>query len=317
MSFDSPYLILAYYNFVSVAEPLEEVKNHKAFLCQKEVKSRIYISEQGINGQLSAAAGDAHAYMEWMKSHPLFSSTQFKIAPYHEHTFPRQTIKYREQLVALDTPLEIEEGGEYLSPDEWKRWLEEDKKKVVLDVRNDYEWRVGHFSGAEEPPCKTFRDFNAYAEQLKEKVDPATTPIMMYCTGGIRCEIYSVLMKKQGFKKVYQLEGGVISYGEQIGADHWKGKLFVFDDRMTVPLKEGEETAVVGKCHLCSSPIEDYYNCANMDCNELFLCCQECVANHKGCCSISCSSAPRIRPINQLNPHKPFKKWYYYPSVTK
>src|SRR5262249_2982579 len=115
-----------------------------------------------------------------------------------------------------------------------------------------------------------------------------------------------------GFEKVYQLEGGVINYGHKQGSDHWLGKLFVFDDRMAVPISDKSSSPVVGSCHHCLTPIEAYYNCANMDCNELFLCCPECLKKFSGCCQENCMQAKRLRPYHHQHPHKPFRKWYTY-----
>lgn len=305
------YFILAFYYFTPIAYPHGEVATHKEFFKNRDLTSRIYISEQGINGQMSGLKEDAEAYMNWMHANPLFEKVLFKIHTYHEQVFPRQTIKYRKQLVAIDEEIDISEIGEHASPEKWKSLLESEEKPVLLDVRNDYEWEVGRFDGAVCPPCETFRQFKQYAKELKDKINPQNTPVMMYCTGGIRCELYSSLLIKEGFKKVYQLEGGVINYGLQQGSDHWLGKLFVFDDRLTVPISE-DPTPVIGKCFHCSVAMEAYYNCANMDCNRLFLCCQECLKQYVGCCCTECQSAARVRPYHQQDAHKPFRKWYHY-----
>ncbi|WP_068467075.1 rhodanese-related sulfurtransferase [Candidatus Protochlamydia phocaeensis] len=305
------FFVLAYYYFTRIPDPHQEVLAHKEFFNNRQLTSRIYISEQGINGQMSGIREDAEAYMRWMHANPLFEKVVFKIHTHHENVFPRQTIKYRPQLVALDEEVDLEETGEHVSPEKWKEMLENEKKPLVLDVRNEYEWQVGRFEGAECPPCETFREFKQYAEELKEKVDPQSTPVMMYCTGGIRCELYSSLLRKQGFKDVYQLDGGIINYGLKQGSDHWLGKLFVFDDRLTVPIS-ADSTPVIGKCHHCQTPIEAYYNCANMDCNHLFLCCPTCLQHYSGCCQSSCQTAPRVRPYHQQDAHKPFRKWYHY-----
>jgi UPF0176 protein len=305
------YLILAYYYFTSIPDPHQEVAAHQSFFKDRKLTSRIYISEQGINGQMSGIREDIEAYMKWMHTNPLFEKLSFKIHTYHENVFPRQTIKYRKQLVALDEEVDLSQIGEHVSPSQWKDLLENDEKPILLDVRNDYEWEVGRFEGAVCPPCETFREFAQYAEELKTKVDPKTTPVMMYCTGGIRCELYSSLLLKGGFEKVYQLDGGIINYGLKQGSDHWLGKLFVFDDRLTVPISD-EPTPVIGQCYLCQSAIESYYNCANMDCNRLFLCCPVCLKQFAGCCSEECHSAPRVRPYQQQDAHKPFRKWYHY-----
>lgn len=311
MSELSPYLILAYYHFIPISDPHQEVAAHKDFFKDKQLTSRIYISEEGINGQMSGIREDVEAYMQWMHANPLFEKMPFKIHKYHEQVFPRQTIKYRKQLVALDETVDFSQIGEHVSPEKWKALLENENQPMLLDVRNDYEWEVGRFEGAVCPPCETFREFTKYAKELKEKIDPESTPVMMYCTGGIRCELYSSLLIKEGFKNVFQLEGGIINYGIKQGSDHWLGKLFVFDDRLTVPISE-EETPVIGKCYHCRTSIETYYNCANMDCNRLFLCCGECLSQFLGCCSVDCQKAPRVRPHHQQDAHKPFRKWYHY-----
>jgi len=311
MSKKPDYFVLAYYLFTQIPNPQQEIAAHKEFFKDKALTSRIYISEQGINGQMSGTRGDAEAYMRWMHANPLFANIPFKIHPHHENVFPRQTIKYRKQLVALDEEVDLSQIGEHVSPADWKALLESEEKPVLLDVRNDYEWEVGRFDGAVCPPCETFREFKDYANELKSQVDPETKPVMMYCTGGIRCELYSSLLIKHGFKKVYQLNGGVIDYGLKQGSDHWLGKLFVFDDRLTVPISE-QETPIIGKCYHCQTPSESYYNCANIDCNRLYLCCENCVKQLQGSCCSECQSAPRVRPYHEEEVHKPFRKWYHY-----
>jgi len=305
---DPQYLILAYYHLTPIPNPQQEIAAHKAFFKERELTSRIYISEKGINGQMSGIREDADAYMRWMHAHPLFQTMPFRIHSYHEHVFPRQTIKYRKQLVALDEEVNLSSLGEHLSPTQWKALLEAEQKPILLDVRNDYEWEVGRFKGAICPPCSTFRSFGQYAEKLKSELDPITTPLMMYCTGGIRCELYSSLLLGKGFQKVYQLEGGIINYGLQQGSDHWLGKLFVFDDRLTIPISN-QQTAVTGQCYHCQISTESYYNCANVDCNRLFLCCFPCLKEFQGCCCAHCQIAPRLRPYHQQDAHKPFRKW--------
>lgn len=311
---EEPYQVLAFYIFTPIEDPHAEVQLHKKFFAERDIASRIYISEEGINGQMSGSTNHAKEYIDWMHSRESFKGIIFKIHPHTEHVFPRKTVKYRKQLVAIDTTVDLEKRGEHVSPKKWKEMLDSQENRVLIDVRNDYEWKVGRFEGAELPPCETFREFVAYADNLKDKVDPKKTPVMMYCTGGIRCELYSSILKERGFDSVYQLDGGVIGYGLEQGNEHWKGKLFVFDDRLTVPISSSSEATVIGTCKLCETPIESYYNCANIDCNELFLCCPDCIDTHKGCCCNSCLEAPRVRPYHKEEAHKPFKKWYHYES---
>lgn len=301
-----PYYALAYYCFVPLANPLLEVEKHKNFFENRDVAGRIYLSEEGINGQMSGTAADAEAYMAWLKEDSRFASIFFKIHEVSENIFPRMTVKYRKQLVALDQKADPTQGGEHVSPERWKQMLESGEY-LLLDVRNRYEWEIGHFEGAALPPLENFREFPNYADRLSKEVDPKKTKVMMYCTGGIRCELYSALLKEKGFDEVYQLDGGVINYGLKMGQKHWKGKLFVFDDRLAVSIdgKEAEPISVCAHCHL---PSDVYYNCANMDCNALFIACHSCIEVYKGCCGHECQESPRLRPFDREGGNKPFRR---------
>lgn len=311
------YDVLAYYYFTQLEDPHQEVLRHLEFIRDKDIRCRVYISEEGINGQMSASSAASLLYQEWLKSDPRFKEVIFKVHSYHEHAFPRQSVKYRAQLVAIDEKVDMALTGEHVSPEKWKAMLQErDDKTLLLDVRNDYEWEIGHFEGAELPKLETFRKFPQYARELKEKCNPKETKVMMYCTGGIRCELYSALLKKEGFEQVYQLDGGVIHYGQKQGHDKWRGKLFVFDDRMAVPIDE-ETEEVISHCKHCQTPSDAYYNCANMDCNELFLSCPECAEKTKGCCSEACQTAPRVRPFEKATRPKPFRRWHHYEESSK
>ena len=306
--------VLAYYLFTPIDDPHGEVARHLAFMQGRDIRCRVYLSEEGINGQMSASVPDSQAYQEWLRSVPRFKNISFKAHPHPEHVFPRATVKYRKQLVAIDEKVDIALTGEHVPPQKWKEMLQNrDEKTLLLDVRNDYEWEIGHFEGAELPELETFRQFPQYARELRQSRDPKETKIMMYCTGGIRCELYSALLKKEGFENVYQLDGGVINYGLEEGHDLWRGKLFVFDDRLSVPIDEKTEE-VISHCRHCNAPSDVYYNCANMDCNELFLACPECAEKLRGCCCESCTEMPRLRPYEKNARPKPFRRAHFYES---
>jgi UPF0176 protein len=317
MEVSKTYYVIAFYIFTPIADPELEVRRHQEFFAEKDIRSRIYISSEGINAQMSAEKSAAEEYMGWMKQDPRFENIDFKVHHYADHAFPKKTVKYKKQLVALDKAVDANKGGVHLTPEQWKLMLQEKSDDTILiDVRNDYEWVIGHFEGALKPELDTFRKFPEYVDMLKKNYDPKKTKVMMYCTGGIRCELYSALMKDEGFDNVYQLSGGVIKYGQEVGHDHWRGKLFVFDDRLAVPIDD-ENDEIISSCKFCVSPTDVYYNCANMDCNELFLCCPNCATLQKGCCSTPCQSAPRLRPYQaEADRPKPFRKWYNY-SATK
>ena len=170
---------------------------------------------------------------------------------------------------------------------------------IVLDVRNGYEWDMGRFAGAGRPSPRTFAQSDESSYGLPEdETSRAETPVLMYCTGGIRCEYFSARLKAKGFKKVYKLQGGIQHYGnayaeQQRAPPHWKGSLFVFDRRNTVSL--GAE--VVGVCSHCGAATETLINCGNMDCNKFHLACSDCLPTMGGYCCTPCSSAPRRRPL--------------------
>lgn len=312
-----PFQVLAYYYFTKLEDPQLEVARHKEFFEGKDIRCRVYISEEGINGQMSASEEASQLYQEWLKSDPRFAGVVFKAHHHFEHAFPRTVVKYRKQLVAMDVPVDMSLTGEHVSPDRWKEMLEQrDDNTLILDIRNDYEWEIGHFDGAKLPTLETFREFPKYASELKDQRDPKETKVMMYCTGGIRCELYSALLKKEGFENVFQLDGGIINYGLKQGHDKWRGKLFVFDDRLAVPIDEKTDE-VISHCKHCGASSDVYYNCASMDCNELFLACPECAEKLKGCCSETCSCAERLRPYEKVERPKPFRRAHFYQELTK
>lgn len=300
------YYVIAYYIFTPIADPMLEIKKHKDFFKNREMKGRIYISEEGINAQLSGLKPHATEYMEWMKQDDRFKNIDFKLHHYQDNAFAKMTVKYKRQLVALDEQVDMSLTGVHLNSHDWDAMLEKrDENTVIIDTRNRYEWEVGHFEGAELPEVDTFREFKGYTKDLSEKRDPSKTRVMMYCTGGIRCELYSAYMKKFGFEEIYQLNGGVIRYGLEENSNKWRGKLFVFDDRMVVPISEKQDETLT-HCKFCEAKVDHYYNCANMDCNDLFIACKSCLEKEQGCCCDSCKSG-RVRPLD-LADNKPFRR---------
>jgi UPF0176 protein len=258
---------------------------------------------------------DAEEYLQWMREDERFADISPSIDQADQNVFPRMSVKTRKQLVALDQEVDLSRRGTYVSSARWKEMLESQlegqEKYLMVDVRNDYEWDLGHFEGMERPSCTQFRQFPRYLRSLKASHDPKTTKVMMCCTGGIRGELYSALLKEEGFEEVYQLQGGILKYAKEEGGKHWKGKLFVFDDRLAVSVNP-KESSFAGACLHCEALVDRFYNCANMDCNELFLCCPICLKQFAGCCKEECRSGRRVRPYDhQLSP-KPFRKWYHY-----
>lgn len=300
------YRVLAYYKLVRVDDPAELMRSHKKFFDGRDVSGRIYISEEGINGQMSGAFGDAADYIDWLHRDPRFADMEFKEQEWHENAFPRMTVKVRRHLVGIDGELDLTKQATHVSPKQWREMLESGEEFLKIDVRNDYEWEIGHFDGFERPEAKTFRDFPAYLQKLAERCDPKKTKVMMCCTGGIRCEFYSPMVKEAGFEQVYQLQGGIIKYAAEEQGRHWKGKLFVFDDRLGVEVNPNDDE-VIGRCCHCETPADRLFNCANVECNELFISCEECLHQWKGCCQTDCTEAPRMRDYRD-GVGKPFRR---------
>ncbi len=252
------YSVLAYYIIHPLDNPLEVRKEHENFLKTLDSKGRIYVSHEGINAQLSLKNSDVDSFLEWLETDPRYKNAGVKIHQWHEHAFHKLTVKVRKELVAMNLEVDLTQRGEHISPKEWRALLEKkDPDTILIDVRNNYESSVGYFEGAIRPDIETFREFPQFAKDLAHTVDPAKTRVMMYCTGGIRCEIYSPLLKDLGFKEVLQLKGGVIGYGLEEGGAHWRGKLFVFDDRLVVPIsKEGGEAIAI--CRFCQTQSDTY-----------------------------------------------------------
>jgi UPF0176 protein len=302
------YAVIALYKIVSIENTTEEIKRWRSFLEEVGAMARIYLSEDGVNCQMSLPKELLPSFLDWLGEDERFADADVKVQWHHEHVFPRLTVKYREQLCALDCPVPFEKQAAHISPEEWDAMLAEgDEETVVLDVRNEYEWEVGHFEGALRPPVDSFRDFPTYLEELKERLNPETSRILMYCTGGIRCEFFSPLMKEAGFTNLYQLKGGVIRYGLERGQGKWRGNLFVFDDRLVIPVGE-ERGEAISHCQFCLKPSDQFYNCANMECNELFLSCPACAAERKGCCSEVCLETGKCRPFAPNADPKPFRR---------
>lgn len=310
--YTAPYTALACYRFTPIQDPHAEVVRHNAFFENRGCTGRIYISSEGINAQLSGPTEQVCSYQEFLVQDPRFHGIHFNMQPAQENLFARMTIKYREQLVALDRPVDLSRRGTPLSPHDFCTAIASPQEKLVLDVRNNYETAIGHFEGAELPPYQYYREFPAYAEALRQRVDPETTPVFMCCTGGIRCELFSALLIELGFKQVFQLQGGLLNYGAQVGSAHFRGKVFVFDDRLAIPMQSSaptDEAEAISHCQHCSTPCDVYYNCANMHCNELFLSCPRCLEVQMGCCgNPECTSSSHRRPLDARTSNKPFRR---------
>ena len=277
--------IILYYSFAPVEDP-KAVMLWQKTLCQSlNLKGRILISKHGINGTLGGDMEDLKKYCRATKEYPGFGKTDFKWSEGTGNDFPRLSVKVRNELVAFTTPEEVKvsksgvvNGGKHLKPHEVNALVEEKGDEVVFfDGRNAFEAKIGKFKNAVVPDVQTSHDFikeieSGKYDHLKEK------PIVTYCTGGIRCEILSAVMLNRGFKEVYQIEGGIVRYGERFrDKGLWEGSLYVFDGRMNV--KFSDEAKTIGECEACGGATSSFRNCSDLGCRDLILLCDQCNEN--------------------------------------
>ena len=279
--------IILYYGFAPVADPEALRLWQKTLAHSLNLKGRIIISHHGINGTLGGDMSDLKKYVRATKEYPGFKKIDFKWSEGAGDDFPKLSVKVRDELVTFGIPdnLEVNEkgilgGGEHLSPEKVNELAEQlGEDLVFFDGRNAYEAKVGHFKDAVIPDIKSTKDFVAELDSGKYDYLKKKT-VVTYCTGGIRCEILTKVMKERGFDKVYQIAGGIVRYGEKYAdSGFWQGSLYTFDKRMVIDFSESPE--LIGKCDACSEPTKQFHNCANVFCHNLFLLCQECGKDRK------------------------------------
>jgi UPF0176 protein len=286
--------IILYYGFTPLEDP-EAVKLWQKTLCETlGLKGRILISKHGINGTLGGDMAALKKYVRQTKEFSGFKKIDFKWSEGQGDDFPRLSVKVRKEIVAFGAPDElvvdskgVVGGGIHLKPEQVNQLVAERGDDVVFfDGRNAFEAKIGKFKNAIVPNTETTRDFiedleSGKYDHLKDK------PIVTYCTGGIRCEILSPIMKNRGFKEVYQIQGGIVRYGERFGDAEdslWEGSLYVFDKRMNVDFTDKAKT--IGQCEKCQAPTSKFYNCANLACRDLILLCTDCATDAQ---NLSCS----------------------------
>jgi len=275
--------ILLYYKFTPISDP-EAIKLWQKRLADSlHLHGRILVSQHGLNGTVGGDVADLKAYIKETKTYPGFKDTVFKWSDGSRDDFPRMSVRVRRELVGFqnsDDEFDVNEhgvigGGVHLKPKQVHELIEQFGDDVVFfDGRNEHEAKIGKFKNAIVPNTNTSRDF--IAELESDKYDHIKDKkVITYCTGGIRCEVISAMMKKRGFNDVYQIDGGIVKYGESFGDDGlWEGSLRVFDNRMTIDFSDHAKT--IGECTHCGGKTSNFENCAFANCNDLVLICESC-----------------------------------------
>ncbi len=295
-------ITLSFYAYAKIENP-KQFRN-ELFLAWNPlvVLGRIYVAHEGINAQLSLPADNLDAFRYTLGVYDFMQNIRLNIAvEQDDHSFLKLTIKVRDKIVAdglNDATFDVTNKGIHLKAKEFNEILD-DPNTIVVDFRNHYESEIGRFKNAITPDVETFREsLPIINEQLQNHKDDKN--LVMYCTGGIRCEKASAYFKHQGFKNVYQLEGGIIQYAKQIKEEGLEskfiGKNFVFDHR----LGERITKDIIAQCHQCGTPCDNHTNCENEGCHLLFIQCDLCKEAMQNCCSVECLEVTQMPLVEQV-----------------
>lgn len=299
-------LTLSFYAYAKIENPKQF--RDELFIAWNALDAlgRIYVAHEGINAQMSVPADQFEAFRDTLEAYDFLRGIRLNVAvEQDDHSFLKLTIKVRPKIVAdglNDETFDVTNKGIHLKAREFNQLLE-DPNTIVVDFRNHYESEVGHFQGAITPDVETFREsLPIINEELQDFKDDKN--LLMYCTGGIRCEKASAYFKHQGFKNVYQLEGGIIEYTRQVKEEKLEskfiGKNFVFDHRLGERITDD----IVSQCHQCGKPCDNHTNCANDACHLLFIQCDECKAAMENCCSTECLEVIHLPKDEQVKRRK-------------
>ena len=291
-----------------------------------DVLGRIYIANEGINAQLSLPAKNIYLLKKILDEISFLKNVRLNIAIEHDNeSFLKLKIKIRDKIVADglgNDEYDLKNNGIHVNASEFNELLN-DENTIAIDMRNHYESEIGHFEGANLPDVDTFRESlpiinKKYSKYKKDK------KILMYCTGGIRCEKASAYLMQNGYENVFQLEGGIIEYTRQVKSQNIEnkfiGKNFVFDNRRSERISE----KIISKCHQCGSKCDEHVNCNNEACHLLFIQCEKCKIKYNGCCSADCEEIYQLPLDDQKklrkgkkNSNKIFKKGRFKQKVFK
>ncbi len=290
--------VILFYKYTDITYPKRILKWQQKIGAELALKGRILIAQEGINGTLSGLQASIDRYVKIMHNHEQFNDMAFKYSTGDGDCFPRLQVTIKPEIVRLcvnpeDAPLD--HGGVHLTPEQTHAMLSEKTDNlIVLDTRNTFESDIGTFKGAVKAPIKHFRDLPKYIDdnidQFKDK------KVLMFCTGGVRCErATAYLKKKEVAQEVYQMDGGIHNYVEKFPDGHFRGKNYVFDSRIAIKVNDD----ILGSCLLCNKPCDDYINCLNALCNKHCICCTLCFALYKGACSAKCLALVTANKVNR------------------
>ena len=292
------YSILLYYCYTTITEAEKFREAHHLFCIQNNIRGRIIVAKEGLNGAVSGLHADCALYMEHLKNEAVFadfSGIDFKIETHDTHTFEKINVRLKDEIVysSLADLNPNEKTGIHLAPKDFKK-MKDEQDVVILDVRSNYEHKLGKFKNAVTLDMENFREFPEKVAELSHLKDKK---IITYCTGGIKCEKASAFLLEQGFENVYQLHGGIIKYGIEAGGEDFEGKCYVFDNRIAVDVNS-VNPSVASTCYVCGTSCSRMVNCANAACNKHLPVCESCGWTLEGACSVACQMHAQKRPYD-------------------
>lgn len=294
----SEYEIILFYKYARIDNPEALMLEQKTLQDQLGLKGRTIIATEGINATIEGARENIAKYLEVFLADPRFAGTNIKRSPGSGKSFPRCSVKVRNEIVSLGLGVcDIDPNvitGKHLPAEELHQWFDSDKEFYIIDMRNAYEHLVGYFKGSILPPMDNFRDLPKFLESIAHLKDKTVVTV---CTGGVRCEKASGYLVANGFTDVYQLENGIVTYMEKFPNEDFLGKLYVFDDRIAVGFyTDDPKHQIVGRCMICEQPQERYTNCADNDCHRQVIACERCEidAGKQFLCPQGCKQKTRV-----------------------
>ncbi|NNL19955.1 MAG: rhodanese-related sulfurtransferase [Ignavibacteriaceae bacterium] len=290
------FKVLLFYKYINVSNPGQIVNKHLDWCLSNNIKGRVFFAPEGVNGTVSGTLKNIEKYKAHLSSFPQFSDIWFKEDDAEEHAFKKMHVRLKNEIVRGNlTDVSIENGGKRLNPEDLLKFYKEEKDFVIVDARNWYESKIGKFKDAITPQIKNFREWKKVVDEDLNNYKNKT--VVTYCTGGIRCEKASAYMIENGFKDVYQLNGGIYNFTKQFPDTYWQGGMFVFDERRVVNPNTKDELQHIANCEFCDKPTSYYINCHNVNCDRIIVSCHDCKIKNEYCCSDECRKSEHKRKV--------------------
>jgi UPF0176 protein len=284
------YQVLLFYKYVTIEDPQALAARFRDLCAKYSLLGRVIIAEEGVNATLEGKTEDTESFVDEFFTDKRFADVIVKRSEGMGKSFPKLYVKVRDEIVGTRFDKEKvdprKQTGKHISPEELRSWYENEEDFVIVDMRNDYEYKSGHFENSINPELENSRDLPKAMPKLAPLKDKK---VLTVCTGGVRCEKMSAYLLAEGFKDVYQLENGIHGYMEKYPGQDFKGALYTFDNRLTMHF--GGDREIIGTCYLCETQTEDYVNCGNNDCHRHFLVCQDCKGEDATYCSLKCEKS--------------------------